>query len=791
MVVIEHNLDVIKTADWIIDLGPEGGDGGGLVVAQGTPEQVAQVAESHTGEALRRVFARKAGVPKKARGSKKAGKNGRASSEDGLAAISVRGARQHNLKGIDLDIPRHQMTVCSGPSGSGKSSLAIDTLYAEGQRRYVESLSSYARQFLAPLPKPRAEKISGLSPAVCIEQKTTSKSPRSTVGTVTEIYDYLRILMARLGQPHCPSCGSAIGTQSADEIVEKILHLPEGTRVYVMAPVERRDGEDYATLWEVLRGSGFTRVRVDGQSVSLDEPPKLSHRRKHRIEVVIDRGIVRRSTRSRLADSVESALDLGKGVVLVARVGEEGDEPRWPVDRYSQHRSCDGCGRSFEELSPHNFSFNSPLGWCPVCEGLGTQQGANPAALIPDGHRSLRQGAVVVWPDFDAHPMFARMIEAMARARGFDLDTPFDELEGRHRRTILHGAGEAWFTVPAGEAGPEFSFQYKGLFPAIEEAARVSFLYRYKLQGMVDDVPCASCMGGRLRDDAAAVQFRSFTLDQISGWPLGRALTFFETLGLDGDERHIAGDLVREIRDRLKFLVDVGLDYLSLSRGTPTLSGGESQRIRLASQIGSGLTGVLYVLDEPTIGLHPRDNARLLAALRHLRDLGNTLVLVEHDREVIEAADHLVDFGPGSGSVGGEITASGTPAKVRASKKSLTGQYLSGKAAIPVPTNRRPADGPAIVIRGARQHNLKAVDVPIPTGAVTVVTGVSGSGKSSLIEDILWKAAARKLHRAQVTPGRTTRSTGWSSWTRSSASTRPRWGAPPPRRRGPTAAPST
>jgi len=751
VVVIEHNLDVIKTADWLLDMGPEGGSGGGLLIAQGTPETVSQVAESHTGVALSKIFDPKP-RPKAAKGAG-AARRKRASSEEGLAAIAVRGASQHNLKGIDVDLPRHKMSVCSGPSGSGKSSLAIDTVYAEGQRRYVESLSSYARQFLAPLQKPKVERISGLSPAVSIEQKTTSKSPRSTVGTVTEIYDYLRILMARLGQPHCPKCGLAIGTQTADEIVEKILHLPEGTKVFVMAPMERAEGEAYDTLWDDLRASGYSRVRVDGVSVSLDSPPKLSRRRKHRVEVVIDRAVVRRASRSRLADSVESALDVGKGVVLVARVGDEKDEGKWPVDRYSQHRSCEGCGRSFEELSPHHFSFNSPLGWCPVCEGLGVQQGANPALLIPDGRLSLRGGAVVPWPDFASTPHFARMIEAMANSQGIDLDAPFDDLEGRHRRTILHGAGETWFTVPASKGQPEFSFQYKGLFPAIEEATRVSFVYRFKLQGMVDEVPCASCMGARLRDDASAVRFHGFTLEQISRWPLGRAQDYFQNLELTEDEAHIAGDLIREIRDRLRFLVDVGLDYLSLGRGTPTLSGGESQRIRLASQIGSGLTGVLYVLDEPTIGLHPRDNTRLLAALRRLRDLGNTLVLVEHDREVIEAADHLVDFGPASGAGGGHVTASGAPAQVKAAPDSLTGQYLSGAKAIPVPTNRRESGEGAIWVRGAHQHNLKNIDVAFPLGLVTVVTGVSGSGKSSLVEDILWKEAARTLHRAKLTPG--------------------------------------
>ncbi len=778
VVVIEHNLDVVKTADWVIDLGPEGGAGGGRIVAEGTPEIIAATPGSHTGDALRRVLGGARPLSKAKKG--KSAKTKRKSSEAGLEAIAIRGARQHNLKGVDVDIPRHQMTVCSGPSGSGKSSLAIDTLYAEGQRRYVESLSSYARQFLAPLQKPKVDHISGLSPAVSIEQKTTSKSPRSTVGTVTEIHDYLRILFARLGRPYCPKCGLEIGTQTADEIVEKILHLPEGTKIYVMAPLERRDGETYDDLWNDLRGSGFARVRVDGKSVSLDDPPKLSPRRKHRVEVVVDRAVVRRATRSRLADSVASALDLGKGVVLVAKVGDDVDEPRWHVDRYSQHRSCESCGRSFEELSPHHFSFNSPLGWCPVCEGLGTQHGANPAALIPDGKRSIRDGAVVVWPDFAVNSLFARMILSFCETQGIDPDVPFDELEGRHRRALLHGAGDAWFAVPAGTAKdddqPAFSFQYKGLFPAIEEAGRVSFVYRFKLQGMVDDVPCAACMGARLRDDSAAVRFHDFTLDQIGQWPLGRAYAYFKSLKLSGDAKHIAGDLVREIRDRLKFLVDVGLDYLTFARGTPTLSGGESQRIRLASQIGSGLTGVLYVLDEPTIGLHPRDNTRLLNALKHLRDLGNTLVVVEHDREVIEAADHVVDFGPGAGAGGGEITAAGTPSNVKKSAASLTGRYLSGRAAIPIPSNRRPVDpqnSPALVVRGARHNNLKNVDASFPLGVVTVVTGVSGSGKSSLVQDILMKAAAKQLHRARRLPARTIPSRDSSALIKSSASTRP------------------
>ena len=611
VVVIEHNLDVIKTADWILDLGPEGGAGGGRIVAQGTPEEVALVSESHTGQALARTFeALSASSRPSKKGGPKPKKSKRVAIE--LKEIFIEGASQHNLKGIDVRFPRNKMSVCSGPSGSGKSSLAMDTLYAEGQRRYVESLSSYARQFLSPLQKPKVERVTGLSPAISIEQKTTSKSPRSTVGTVTEIHDYLRILFARLGHMHCPSCGTPVGTQTSDEIVEKILHHPEGSRVYIMAPVDRKEGDDYALLWDELRGSGFARVRVDGRSHSLDEPPTLNRRESHQIEVVVDRAVVRRSTRSRLADAVEAALDLGKGVIHVAKMGDEGEEERWPVRRFSQHRSCEGCGRSFEELSPHHFSFNSPIGWCPSCEGLGVQLGADPASLIPDGRKSVRGGAIVVWPSLAENLLFNQMITALFRSLGADLDTPFDDLEARHRRMILHGTGASWFDVPSTARSPGFRFQYKGLFPSLEEAGRLSYLYRAKLRGMVAETACSSCMGGRLRDDSAAVRFKEFTIDQVSNWPLSRSLAFFNGLKLSKDERHIAGDLIREIRDRLRFLVDVGLDYLSLSRSAPTLSGGESQRIRLASQIGSGLTGVLYVLDEPTIGLHPRDNDRLL-----------------------------------------------------------------------------------------------------------------------------------------------------------------------------------
>jgi excinuclease ABC subunit A len=690
--------------------------------------------------------------------------------------LTVQGARQHNLKNITVEMPRERMTVCCGPSGSGKSSLALDTIYAEGQRRYVESLSAYARQFLGQMQKPKVEHVSGLSPAISIEQKTTSKSPRSTVGTVTEIYDYLRILYARLGQPHCPACGIPVGTQTSDEIIDKIMSLPEGTKLYLMAPVERRGQEKYETLWDEIRRTGFIRLRVDGRSYNVEEPPAIDHRRKHRVEVIVDRIMVRHSQRSRLADAVEAALDLGRGVIHVAHVDDARAEPQWKVERYSQHFACDRCGRSFEPLNPHHFSFNSPLGWCPTCEGLGVQKGASADLLIRDPRKSLRDGALAAWPPLTDDNPFLRFAEALARHAGFSLDVPFEQLEPVHQRAILHGTGEDWIEFlsggrkppePAGRKPPEpgtrgltpparqtVRFQYKGLFPAIDEAARVSAVYRHKLDHLVNEIPCADCGGSRLRDDAAACRFQGHTLGELCRWPLGHTLSRFKNLNLSKDQRQVAGELLREITNRLQFLVDVGLDYLTLARQAPTLSGGESQRIRLASQIGSGLTGVLYVLDEPTIGLHPRDNGRLLQALTHLRDLGNTLVLVEHDREVISAADCLLDFGPGAGDRGGEITARGTPKQVMRAKGSLTGQYLSGKRAIPVPTNRRPSgerfSEASLTVKGARHNNLKNIDVRFPLGAFIAVTGVSGSGKSSLVHEILFNTLVRKLHRART-----------------------------------------
>jgi len=759
VLVIEHNLDVIKTADWVIDLGPEGGSGGGKIVCSGTPEQVAACAESYTGQALQPVL--KPRTP--ARNGKKKKAKAQTKAVAPLRYLSVQGAQQHNLRNLNVDLPREQMTVFCGPSGSGKSSLALDTIYAEGQRRYIESLSAYARQFLGQMQKPRVEHVSGLSPAISIEQKSTSKSPRSTVGTVTEVHDYLRILYARLGQPYCPTCQIPVGTQTADEIIERILALPEGTRIYLMAPLERKGQERYETLWDEVRRSRYLRMRVDGTSYNVEEPPAIDHRRKHLVEVVIDRLMVRTNQRTRIAEGVEAALDLGRGVLHVAHVEEGRPEPSWRVERFSQHFACMQCGRSFEPLNPHHFSFNSPLGWCPSCEGLGVQQGASPALLIRDAKRSLRAGALAAWPDLEEKSAFLPFAEALARHGGFSLDTPFEQLDAAQQRLLLHGSGDAWIDLET-ESGA-VRFQYKGLFPAIDEASRISAVYRQKLDHIVSEVPCPACNGSRLRPDAAACRFPfgpdrpALTVGALCDLPLDQALQRFTDLPLTPAQQQVAGELLREVRNRLQFLVDVGLDYLSLGRPAPTLSGGESQRIRLASQIGSGLTGVLYVLDEPTIGLHPRDNHRLLQALQHLRDLGNTLIVVEHDREVITSADYLLDFGPGAGDRGGDITARGTPRQVLKSKASLTGQYLSGKKVIAIPSNRRIAAGPAgalpddwpcLVVRNARQHNLQNLDVSFPLGALVTVTGVSGSGKSSLVNEVLYQTLARRLHRART-----------------------------------------
>ncbi|GAB4142137.1 MAG: excinuclease ABC subunit UvrA [Planctomycetaceae bacterium] len=808
VLVIEHNLDVIKTADWIIDLGPEGGEGGGTILAEGTPEDIAACPESHTGTALRDVLhisnSSKKSIRKNST-AKRVKSNGK---PNGIKTeihnahskeIIIRGAAQHNLQQLDLTVPRDKMSVFCGPSGSGKSSLAMDTLYAEGQRRYVESLSAYARQFLGQMPKPKIEHIHGLSPAIAIEQKATGSTPRSTVGTVTEIYDYLRILFARLGTPFCPECEIPIETQTVDQAIERILKYPEGTKLVLLAPQEVAVGRTHEKLWDQLRSQGFLRVRVDGTTYRLDDIPKIDRRRKHDIEVVVDRIAVQKKSRSRIADSVEAAFDLGHGELLVAECDNDRPEPEWKTTRFSLHRACHQCGMSFEELTPHNFSFNSSLGWCEACEGLGTEQGTNLSALISDPKKSLAEGAIAAWPNPQMNELFAKMLQAIADTLRIPLDVPFEELEPAHQRAVLFGTGDRWFETIGGQTAKSkanqrrkkstdnqtrsdtFRFQYKGLYPAIEEAARVSYVYRQRLDNLVGEVPCSWCGGSRLREDAAAVRFRGKTLQQICEMPMSESLEFLKGVKLKKDERKIAGDLISEVTSRLSFLVDVGLTYLSLSRSLPSLSGGEHQRIRLAGQIGRALTGVLYVLDEPTIGLHPRDNDRLLKALHRLRDLGNTLVLVEHDREVLEHSDRLYDFGPGAGRFGGTIVGEGTPKQLGRRKTSLTGQYLSEKKSIPIPQTRRmsslatlsksssrkngdsadrtideteliaPGDG-WLQLLGAKQHNLRDVDLKIPLGTLTCITGVSGSGKSSLIEDTLAKALAKQLHRAKDNP---------------------------------------
>ena len=669
------------------------------------------------------------------------------------------------------------MSVLCGPSGSGKTSLAMDTLYAEGQRRYVESLSAYARQFLGQMPKPRVEHIHGLSPSIAIEQKTMGSTPRSTVGTVTEIYDYLRILFARLGKPYCPSCDVPVETQTTDDVVDRILDTEDGQRILLLAPQEVEVGKSYKGLWDRLKSTGFARVRIDGEVHRVEDVPEIDRRRRHQVEVVVDRVSVRRQQRSRLAGSVEAAFELGNGTLRTARVDENRDETDWEVSTWSLHFACQSCRRSFEELTPNNFSFNSWLGWCEACEGLGTQQGTDLSLLLNDPGRTLLDGAIAAWPDPNSCELFGEMLVALGKQLRIPLDVPFRRLSPAQQRLILYGSGERWITLPASKLVPSsYSFQFKGLYPAIEEAARVSHPYRQLLRDHVGEVPCSACGGSRLRDDAAAMRFHDVTIGQVCDMPLDEALEFLKSVKLRAAEKKVAGDLLLEATSRLSFLVDVGLTYLTLSRTLPTLSGGEMQRIRLAGQIGRALTGVLYVLDEPTIGLHPRDNCRLLGALKRLRDLGNTLVLVEHDREVINASDRLYDFGPGAGRFGGTVVGAGSP-KQLARKKTLTGDYLSDRRQIAIPATRRieaikgepkssvdgirpltsawsdPPGGGWLELLGARQHNLQNVDLRIPLGALTCVTGVSGSGKSSLIEDTLARTVAQKLHRASDKPG--------------------------------------
>jgi excinuclease ABC subunit A len=661
-------------------------------------------------------------------------------------AIVVRGARQHNLKNITLEIPRDQLVVITGVSGSGKSSLAFDTIYAEGQRRYVESLSSYARQFLGQMDKPDVDGIEGLSPAISIDQKTTSHNPRSTVGTVTEIYDYLRLLFARVGHPHCPQCGQPVSQQTVEQMVDRVLELPPETRLEIRAPLVRGRKGTHEKVFEDLTRQGFTRVRVDGTLYTLDEVPTLEKNKKHTISAVVDRVVVRPDARARLAESIEQALDVSGGVV---EIGEpDGGEPMV----FGRDLACPTCGISLEELTPRLFSFNAPYGACPACTGLGSRMELDVDLIIPDPDRSIQGGAVA--PFFVSSSRFyPDLLEAVCRQFNIPLDRPWRELSPDAQKIVLYGAPAETpfeFETAFGRRRRQF-IRYQGVIPILERRYREtdSESQKAEIQEYMREVPCPACQGRRLKPSVLAVRVGGLSIAEVTDLSVVEARRFFESLQLTEREATIARAILKEILERLGFLVDVGLGYLTLSRAAGSLSGGEAQRIRLATQIGSSLVGVLYILDEPSIGLHQRDNHKLIATLKRLRDLGNTVLVVEHDEETMRAADWLIDIGPGPGVYGGEVVAAGPPAAVMANPASLTGQYLAGRRQIPVPTRRREPDGRALRVIGATAHNLKRLTVSIPLGLFVVVTGVSGSGKSTLVNDIIRRRLEMELNGAR------------------------------------------
>ncbi len=663
------------------------------------------------------------------------------------ASIEITGAREHNLDVPQLSVPKHRLVVFTGPSGSGKSSLAFDTLYAEGQRRYVESLSAYARQFLGQMERPSVERLRGLSPTIAIEQKSASGNPRSTVGTITEIYDYMRVLWARVGRQHCPSCGKEVQPQTAERICEQILALAAGTRATVVAPlVEHRKGE-YQRLWGELQGRGFRRVVIDGAVHGLEDPPKLDRKKKHSVGIAVDRITLGKQDRGRITDSIETALREGGGELHLLVEGEA--EAR----RFSQARAC--CGQAFPQLGPQSFSFNSPLGTCPACHGLGENVEPDPELIVPDPEKSIRDGAIAPWASaMDRGEGWTfRIIDTMARECDVDLDVPWNKLPKRKREIVLYGLGGkklqvSWGSATSGNHGT-FGVRFEGVIPAMERRYHEtsSEMAREHYQKFCRKVRCGACEGRRLRPESLAVRVGGAGIAEVTGRSVDAAAAFFEALPLQGNERLIAEGVLREINARLGFLRNVGLGYLTLDRAGPTLSGGEAQRIRLASQLGSELSGVMYVLDEPSIGLHPRDNRRLIATLERLRDLGNTVLVVEHDEETMLAADWVIDFGPGAGSQGGKVLFSGPPAELVASVGSVTGDYLAGRRRIEIPARRRAPSG-WITVRGAREHNLKGLDAKIPLGVLCAVTGVSGAGKSSLVNGILLPALGRLLHRS-------------------------------------------
>jgi excinuclease ABC subunit A len=670
--------------------------------------------------------------------------------------LVVRGAREHNLRDVSLELPRQRLIVFTGLSGSGKSSLAFDTIYAEGQRRYVESLSAYARQFLGQMDKPDVDFIEGLSPAISIDQKSASRNPRSTVGTVTEIYDYLRLLYARVGRPHCPRCGRPVARQTPQQIVDRVLEMPEGTRFSVLAPVVRGRKGEYEALLDDLARQGFARVRVDGRPVELSERSELQLARyeQHTIEVVVDRLVRRGDIRQRLTESMETALRLTEGVAEIAVAGEGGDEE---LITFSEHLACPYDGLSFEEPAPRNFSFNSPYGACPQCDGLGTQFEVDPALVVPDTDRSLAQGALAPWMGGRSR-WFDRMVEALAAEYGFSLEVPWRKLSKTHQRLLLYGAGNRTISLRyRNRYGRQrtFTTHYEGIVPWLTRRHKESDsdTVRDWAATFMREVPCAACGGARLKPESLAVTVDGLDIHELCSLSITAISERIARLELSERDHLIADRVLKEVQARLRFLLDVGLDYLSLARATSTLSGGEAQRIRLASQIGSGLVGVLYVLDEPSIGLHQRDNRRLLDTLVRLRDLGNTVIVVEHDEETIRAADHVVDIGPGAGEHGGQIVYSGEVPGLLRCAPSITGRYLAGERTIPVPEKRRVGSGQELVVRGAREHNLKDIDVAFPLGKFVAVTGVSGSGKSTLVNDILLQALLAKVHRARTTPG--------------------------------------
>ena len=675
--------------------------------------------------------------------------------------LVIHGAREHNLRNITLELPRDALIVFTGLSGSGKSSLAFDTIYAEGQRRYVESLSSYARQFLGQMEKPDVDFIEGLSPAISIDQKSTSRNPRSTVGTITEVYDYLRVLFARVGHPHCYNCGRPIGRQTPEQIVDQVMELPEGTRFQVLAPVVRGRKGEYEKLLQDLARKGYPRARIDGEVRDLSEPIRLPRNYKHTIEVVVDRLVAKPDIRRRVADSIEQALELAEGIASVAVVTHEGHEE---VQTFSQKLACTYCGLSFDELAPRNFSFNSPYGACPTCDGLGTRLEVDPELVVPDSDLSINEGAIAPWAS-NSLEYWYRVLQAVGDAHGFDLDTPWKKLPKKARDILLEGSDESIYVKYKNRYGRQRAYwtTFEGILPNIERRYREteSDAAREKLEQFMREIPCRACKGQRLRPETLAVTIGDRNIADVTDLSIRDALAFTGDMGLSEREEMIAARLVKEIRARLGFLVDVGLDYLTLGRAAGTLAGGEAQRIRLATQIGSGLVGVLYILDEPSIGLHQRDNRRLLDTLIRLRDLGNTLIVVEHDEATIVEADHIVDIGPGAGEHGGEIVYSGKLKGLLECNASLTGAYLSGRRTIPLPEVRRQPGERVLRLEGVREHNLQNVNVQIPLGLLVCVTGVSGSGKSTLVQDVLLRALMQKVYRSRLLPGRHKKLVGW------------------------------